>query len=542
MAAPTYFGSAASPSDNGTQADAATLTITPPASMTSGDLVIVVCAVQVAPWTSAPTVAVTGGQTWSALVGGTSANDADIGLFWCQFNGTWGANPQFTFASESGTQPVSAIMHVFRPDAAGTWEVDTAYSGSSMASASPQTITGITPNKRDTVSFAAWCQVGTAVTWGSISGTGWAVTGTAQYRNTAGTDISLAFAHNLKGAASATNNVSLTPSTAQTGVKFIIAFNNSLVPTISPNTTDATNFGSDNTPTLEATGTDGNADDVRYQFQIDSLTSFGSQTGSPVVLDSYSETNEDSSGNMASDSNTAMGQAFTASAGKLTSVKFYLKKTGSPTGNATAKLYAATGTVGTNATATGAALATSSTSLDVSTLTTSYALKEFTFTGADQYAMVSGNGYVVAVEFSGGGAGNSLNMGYDGSSPTHAGNLAFKNSSAVWTSDGNSDTAFYIYVGSPLLDKVSGTDSGFANTVTGGDTDPFNSGEKVSFTVQGGDALADGTYYWRARCKDPSGSNTYSSWTTTRSFTISSTFNARANLPILQAVKRAAFY
>lgn len=73
-----------------------------------------------------------------------------------------------------------------------------------------------------------------------------------------------------------------------------------------------------------------------------------------------------------------------------------------------------------------------------------------------------------------------------------------------------------------LLDKTSGTDAGFANTVTPADTDPFNDNEKVSFTVQSGDALVDGiTYQWRARVSDPAGTASWSDWATARTFTIS---------------------
>lgn len=71
-----------------------------------------------------------------------------------------------------------------------------------------------------------------------------------------------------------------------------------------------------------------------------------------------------------------------------------------------------------------------------------------------------------------------------------------------------------------LLDKISGTHLGFENTITAIDTDPFYSGEKISYTVQEADILDYGTYYWRARAKDPAKTNTYSSWTTTRSFII----------------------
>lgn len=77
---------------------------------------------------------------------------------------------------------------------------------------------------------------------------------------------------------------------------------------------------------------------------------------------------------------------------------------------------------------------------------------------------------------------------------------------------------FNSQAGSPLLAKVSSSDSGFLNTVNGGDTSPFNNNEKVSFTVQAGDALPVGTYYWRVRAKDVSGTNAFGSWSETRKF------------------------
>lgn len=73
---------------------------------------------------------------------------------------------------------------------------------------------------------------------------------------------------------------------------------------------------------------------------------------------------------------------------------------------------------------------------------------------------------------------------------------------------------------SPLIDAVSGTDAGFSNTTDGADTDPFDSGDKADYDVQAGDTLDPSTtYYWRVRAKDPSGTDTYGSWSSTRSFT-----------------------
>jgi hypothetical protein len=71
---------------------------------------------------------------------------------------------------------------------------------------------------------------------------------------------------------------------------------------------------------------------------------------------------------------------------------------------------------------------------------------------------------------------------------------------------------------SPTLDRVSGTDDGFSGSPDG--NDPFASDQQVSFTVQSGDALGDGTFYWRVRGMDPNGSGAYGAWSSIRSFTV----------------------
>ena len=708
MAAPTYHGSASDPADNGSGAEPRTSTITPPASMVTGDLVVVVIVdgLSTAPDSS---VLTTGGQTWSARVDMTGANNIDYQMFWCQYNGTWSVNPAFTIAAHSGTIPVTVVMHVFRPDAAGTWSVDQALTGGAEVSASPVVITGVTNTKKDTVTLAGTGIRASVATWGSVSGSGWVATGTAQYRNTNGTDSTCTFAHRLSAASGASGDVSITPSAAAAGASFIASWSNERTPpTITPNTADATDFGADTTPTLEATATDGNGDDVRYNFQIDSVNTFDSQVIANQVVDTYNESNQSDVQDIDGSTPTATAQSFTNNnAAILKSAKFYLQKLGSPTGNAVAKLYAHSGTFGSTSIPTGAALATSD-NFDVSTLTTSLALVSFTFTGAQQYSMVAETKYVIALEYSGGDATNTVRVGYDGTSPTHAGNNSFF-TSPTWTEFASRDLPFYVYadISTPLLNKISGTDAGFLNTVSGGasvddsysesnqdssidldgtntaggqsfksrggvlksakfylkkfgtptgnatakvyahsgtfgtssvptgaalatsdtfdvsslttsfqlislsfsggnqisltnqtsyvivfdyssgtgsnfpmvgsdvsgpshvgngsrftsgawvalagtdsvfyvyveDTDPFNSGEKVSFTVQGGDALTTGTYYWHARANDVNAGNTWSAWTTTRSFTITTAaFMPDFNRPILQAVKRSNYY
>jgi hypothetical protein len=163
--------------------------------------------------------------------------------------------------------------------------------------------------------------------------------------------------------------------------------------------------------------------------------------------DSYSESNQSStisfSGGL---TNKALAQSFTAShGGALTSCKFYLRKSGSPTGNITAKLYAHSGSYGTSSLPSGAALAASAT-VDISTLTTSLALVTFTFSGVNQYTLVNGTRYCISVEYSGGDASNFLTGGIDSTSSTHGGNQASQNTgTSAWSANATFDLAFYVY-------------------------------------------------------------------------------------------------
>src|SRR3990167_5528064 len=84
------------------------------------------------------------------------------------------------------------------------------------------------------------------------------------------------------------------------------------------------------------------------------------------------------------------------------------------------------------------------------------------------------------------------------------------------------DSAF----GSPLVNCESDTScatgaGSFTNTVTGGDTNPFNEGERIRFTPTTA-MTTDVTYYWRVRAEDDSasgGSGNYGSYSATRSVT-----------------------
>lgn len=55
---------------------------------------------------------------------------------------------------------------------------------------------------------------------------------------------------------------------------------------------------------------------------------------------------------------------------------------------------------------------------------------------------------------------------------------------------------------------------------------PFTSGDPVNYTVQSGDALSNGTYWWQVKAKDPGGSNSWSSYSSKRSLTINTGMGA----------------
>jgi hypothetical protein len=171
--------------------------------------------------------------------------------------------------------------------------------------------------------------------------------------------------------------------------------------------------------------------------------------GTPVIDDFYSESNYVSpiDGGLRSDAATLMGQSFTSTGGTLDNIKWYVKKyTGSPTGNATAKVYAHSGTYGTSGVPTGSALATS-TGVDVSAWSTSYSLVTFNFTGAGRITLTNGTHYVAVLAYSGGNGSNLISYGMD-NTPAHSGNMSEYVSSWRYSDSWltNKDVPFYVYV------------------------------------------------------------------------------------------------
>ena len=292
-------------------------------------------------------------------------------------------------------------------------------------------------------------------------------------------------------------------------------------PTISPNSpADAASI-SDSTPTLEATATDAQSDDVRYQFQVDTVNTFDSALGTEAV-----DQQQNSTGANFGFGEFAIvryrGQVFTCGVtGLLTKIGFARDK-----GSQGIKVYIDT-VDGSNLPAHGVG-----SELYSFTITNANVIDEY-----GEYAvpvpptLTAGTKYCIYLA-----PWNTSSDVYAddyrdmrGIASISGGVTEITNNNGSWSTEALTfQYKTYITPAGPLLNKVSGTDSGFANTVNGGDTDPFTSGEKVGFTVQAGDALADDTYYWRARAIDPNGINTWSSWTTTRSFDLSSSTSVTA--------------
>ena len=107
----------------------------------------------------------------------------------------------------------------------------------------------------------------------------------------------------------------------------------------------------------------------------------------------------------------------------------------------------------------------------------------------------------------GGGNGGTYSGGNPVAGSTYGGGCSGTSSGAQDSAAGGSGAVKLTYTPS---------NTGFTNTVSGGDSDPFNSAEKISYQVQS--TLASGTYYWRARGKDPTGSNAYGAWSSAWSF------------------------
>lgn len=179
-----------------------------------------------------------------------------------------------------------------------------------------------------------------------------------------------------------------------------------------------------------------------------------------VTIDSYIEDNQNTAisfDNNGAGSNDSVGQAFTGDGSTLGSVDLYLIKAGTPTGTLTAYIYDITGTYGSTGVPTGAALATSTTQ-DVTDLTTSYQLINFEFTGGNQITLTDTTNYVVVVTLSGGttDASNRPSWGADSTSSAHDGNTS-RNIDGNWAAIGTWDQIFYVNTPAAVAETIRHT-------------------------------------------------------------------------------------
>ena len=217
----TYFGSASTPADTGSN-NANPTAVTPPGGMQAGDLVLLIG--QARANAGALTISAPGGQSWTSETQQNQAN-CRLRLFWCRFNGTWSANPSVSMGSAANN---TVVMHVFRPsNPSSVWAVDVAQVSNNFAAPPvPRTVTisGITTITDGALVFAAWASSDDN-TWGSLTG-GWYIPGSAQYRNMSGADASQTHAYKVMAIAGASGNVSKNQATlgGDAGARLIIAF------------------------------------------------------------------------------------------------------------------------------------------------------------------------------------------------------------------------------------------------------------------------------------------------------------------------------
>lgn len=339
------------------------------------------------------------------------------------------------------------------------------------------------------------------------------------------------------------------------GVK--ILYRESTPPTVVLNSPSDGGTTTDTTPDLTFTGTDIDKNDIRYNIQVDTVNTFDSQ-GASITTDT-------TNGNVATGFNTGprtVNVSLTIASGVTKLVALvYIWQDVAGTGTVSAinwntsenltliSSYRQTGT-----TMYVAAYYLDSPTSGAHTLATTVtgatdcikvsAIPLFnTVSGYDQIATSGGNGtsastsitpskdnciIVDALESFGGTTAveGSTSFYEDTTGSINAASQYYiqttKASKAMtwsWTTAGDYSHLVISFKSTkaPLLDKISGTDAGFSGSPD--NTDPFTSGQLVTYTVQS--ALTDvTTYYWRVAGIDPNGSNTYGAWATTQSFTV----------------------
>lgn len=225
----THFGSVSVPTDNGAQDDFSTVSITPPTSMVSGQLVFVRVTVRNA--TEGVSQVHAGGQTWTegTLRQGASQTSRS---YYCIFNGTWSANPSWASDFQLGAA-FTIFMSVFSPTAGSEFFLDVADTynfASAPTTPFDITIAGQTPtSSASVVTIADWSCQSDARTWALQTG-GWTNAIGTQIRSTTGSGMSMSRAYLIQTSASATGDVTnRQDSTGNATQRNIITFREAVI-------------------------------------------------------------------------------------------------------------------------------------------------------------------------------------------------------------------------------------------------------------------------------------------------------------------------
>lgn len=122
---------------------------------------------------------------------------------------------------------------------------------------------------------------------------------------------------------------------------------------------------------------------------------------------------------LSSTQNVEAGPSFQGAGEQLYGVTFLLKKTGSPTGSITARIYIATTTWTSGVAAPAGGALVSSNPIDVASLPTNYTEVAFTF--PTPFTATNGMSYFVILDYYGGNSVNNVGIGADLTSPTYPG-------------------------------------------------------------------------------------------------------------------------
>ncbi len=190
--------------------------VTPPATLQTGDLYVMVAAYR---GTATLSLSATGGQTWTSEAQ-SQANGVTARVFWTRFNGTWAGTPSVT--NTSGTEALTVYSFAFAMSAGMHPEIDVPVTSGGFSGSSTVTVPSLMINTAGTVVLAGWLS-NENNTWTAPTA-GWSVPGTQQWRNTQGEDTSLSLAYRVFTTTGATGTVVRTSDGNDPGVYFSLAW------------------------------------------------------------------------------------------------------------------------------------------------------------------------------------------------------------------------------------------------------------------------------------------------------------------------------